>query len=332
MKKFNDIIKKRTFIIAEIGNNHEGNFSLAKKLIDEAKKCQVDAVKFQTIIPEKYIYKENIDRLIQLKKFQLSYEDFKKLSVYAKKKGLIFISTPFDLDSAKYLNKIQNIFKVSSGDNNFYPLLETIAKFNKTIILSTGLRNLNEIKKIRAFINNVWKKKKKNNKKLILLHCVSSYPVNDEFANINSISYLKEKFKKNIIGYSDHTIGLSASIGAVYLGAKVIEKHFTINNNYSKFRDHKLSLNPKNMKILVEEIRKAEKILGKKNKIPSQDEKKNINLFKRAIAVNKNIKKGKKININDLIWVRSKIGIPAGNEKKILKNAKRDYKSGELLL
>jgi sialic acid synthase SpsE len=331
LKKFNDIIKKRTFIIAEIGNNHEGNFSLAKKLIDEAKKCQVDAVKFQTIVPEKFIYKENIDRLNQLKRFQLSYKDFKKLSVYAKKKGLIFISTPFDLDSAKFLNKVQNIFKVSSGDNNFYPLLETIAKFNKTIILSTGLRNLNEIKKIRAFINNVWKKKKKNNKKLVLLHCVSSYPVNDDSANINSISYLKEKFKKNIIGYSDHTIGFSASIGAVYLGAKVIEKHFTIKNNYSNFRDHKLSLNPKNMRILVEEIRKAEKILGKKNKIPSQDEKKHINLFKRVIAVNKNIKKGKKINFKDLVWVRNKTGISAGNEKKILKDAKKNYKSGELL-
>ena len=329
---FNKLLKTKTVIVAEIGNNHEGNLSVAKKLIDEAKKCGVDAVKFQTFLPEKFIYKKDKKRIKQIQKFQLSYEQFSYLSRYAKKKKLIFISTPFDIESANFLNKIQNIFKVSSGDNNFYPLLSTIAHFNKTIILSTGLMKLSEIKKTVSFINKIWKKIKKNKKKLILLHCVSSYPVESKDANIKSISYLKDKLKNNIIGYSDHTIGNSAAVGAVYLGAKVIEKHFTLNNNYSSFRDHKLSLNPKNMKKLVDEIRKAEELLGEYKKKPNKTEEENINFMRRSISINKNRKKGEKINLQDLIWVRSAKGLRPGNEKKILKKAKKNYSSGDLLL
>jgi N,N'-diacetyllegionaminate synthase len=329
---FNKLLKTKTIIVAEIGNNHEGSLSVAKKLIDEAKKCGVDAVKFQTFLPEKFIYKKNKKRIKQIKKFQLSFEQFSYLSKYTKKKKLIFISTPFDIESAIFLNKIQNIFKVSSGDNNFYPLLNTIARFNKTIILSTGLMQLSEIKKTVSFINKIWTKIKKNKKKLILLHCVSSYPVENRDANIMSISYLKDKFKNNIIGYSDHTIGNSAAVGAVYLGAKVIEKHFTLNNNYSSFRDHKLSLNPKNMKKLVEEIRKAEELLGEYKKKPNRTEEKNITTMRRSISINEDKKKGEKIDFKDLIWVRSTKGLRPGREKKILKKAKKNYRSGDLLL
>ena len=125
---------KKTFVVAEIGNNHEGSFTLAKKLIRKAKLCGADAVKFQTFIPENFIPKSNIKRFKQLIKFQLSFEQFRKLSNYSKKIGITFFSTPFDIESAKFLNNIQKIFKITSGDNNFLNLVETIAKFNKSIL------------------------------------------------------------------------------------------------------------------------------------------------------------------------------------------------------
>ena len=328
---FNNILKKKTIVVAEIGNNHEGDFNIAKKLIDEAKKCGVDAVKFQTFEPDSFIYKKDKKRLKQIKKFQFSFEQFKKLSQYTKKKNLIFLSTPFDIKSAKFLNKIQDIFKISSGDNTFYPLLKLVAGFNKTIILSTGLINYKEIKNTVRFINNIWKKKKHNNKKLILLHCVSSYPVKDKDANLKSITFLKNNMKKNIIGYSDHTIGINAAIGSVCLGARVIEKHFTLDNKYSKFRDHELSLNPKDMKKLVAEIKKTESQMGHYEKKIGKEEKKNINATRRSIGASKAIKKNKKINLEDLIWVRSSKGLKPGEEKKILKKSKKNYQVGDLL-
>ena len=198
---------KKIFITAEIGNNHEGNFQLAKKLIVEAKKCGVDAVKFQTFIPDLYVSNEDKTRIKRLKKFQFSQDQFKKLSQFCKKVGIIFFSTPFDLESAKFLNKIQNIFKISSSDNDFDLLIRCVAKFNKSLIISTGLAELGLIKRLKKIVFSEWKKlKKKKNRKLILMHCVTSYPVKDEEANLMVIQNLKKNFKKCIIGYSDHIL------------------------------------------------------------------------------------------------------------------------------
>ena len=178
--------KNKTFIVAEIGNNHEGSFAVAKKLINAAARCNVDAVKFQTFIPELYASKKDKKRFVMMKKFQLSFEQFKKLAIHAKKKNLIFFSTPLDLKSAKYLNSIQSVFKIASGDNNFIPLIKTVSAFNKKIFLSTGLANLKHIRKVKNLIYSVWKR---NNYKgqLSILHCVSSYPVKTFEANLSFI-------------------------------------------------------------------------------------------------------------------------------------------------
>ena len=153
--------KNKVFIIAEIGNNHEGSFKLAKKMINKAATVGVDAVKFQTFLPEHLVSFEDQSRLNKLRGFQLSYEQFKSLSKIAKKKGLIFFSTPLDIKSAKFLNTIQPIFKIASGDNNFYPLIDTVAKFGKSIIVSTGVANIDEIQKVYNKILKAWSKKKK---------------------------------------------------------------------------------------------------------------------------------------------------------------------------
>ena len=269
---------KKTFIIAEIGNNHEGSFNVASKLINEAKKAGVDAVKFQTFKTENFLSTHDNKRFKKLKKFELSYEDFAKLSVIAKKSGLKFISTPLDIKSAFFLNNIVDCFKIASGDNNYYDLIKTVLNFHKPTFISTGLLDFTEVKSLLEFV----KKNRFNLSKLSFFHCVSDYPVSYNEANLLSIKFLKEKLPITI-GYSDHTIGKEASIIAVSLGANIIEKHFTLSNNFSKFRDHKISLNPQDMKELVLSIKKTELMLGTEDKKIQIGEAKNLKLIRRSI-------------------------------------------------
>lgn len=308
---------KKIFVVAEIGNNHEGSFDLAKKLIRLAAKAGADAVKFQTFIPENYVSSNDKKRIKQLKKFQLNIEQFKSLSIYAKKLKLIFFSTPFDIESAKKLNEFQSIFKISSGDNNFFKLIETVASFNKPLIISTGFADLNLVRNIHSRVLSIWKKKKANNQ-LAFLHCVSNYPVELKESNIGAILTLKKKFDDCIIGYSDHTIGNKAATYAAILGAKIIEKHFTIDKNYSKFRDHKISANPKEFSKLVETLKELPEILGNGLIKLEKSEKRNIKLVRRSIITNKVIQKNHIIFEKDINWVRPGNGIAPGNEKKII--------------
>ena len=311
---------KKTFIIAEIGNNHEGSFNVACKLIKEAKKAGVDAVKFQTFETKNYVNKNDFERFKRLKKFELTKEEFYKLSLLAKNNNLKFISTPFDINSAIFLNKIVDYFKISSGDNNYYQLIEQVLKFKKNTIISTGLLNFKGTINLYKFI----KKLKFDNSKIAFLHCVSSYPAEDKEANLLSISLLKKNFPFTI-GYSDHTLGIHAAIAATVIGAKIIEKHFTLDNNYSKFRDHQLSLNPVNMKHLVDSIRSIEYMMGKEQKIIQPSEKKNLFSMRRSLYLSKNINKNSKIKVIDVSIVRPFVSLePFDLNKVIGKTAKVD--------
>jgi sialic acid synthase SpsE len=311
---------KKTFIIAEIGNNHEGSFNVACKLIKEAKKAGVDAVKFQTFETKNYVNQNDVKRFKRLKNFELTKEEFYKLSLVAKNNNLKFISTPFDINSAIFLNKIVDYFKISSGDNNYYQLIERVLKFNKNTIISTGLLNFKETINLYKFI----KKLKFNNSKIAFLYCVSSYPAEDKEANLLSISFLKKKFPLTI-GYSDHTLGIHAAIVASVLGAKIIEKHFTLDNHYSKFRDHQLSLNPVDMKHLVESIRSVENMMGKEQKIIQPSEKKNLSSMRRSLYLSKDINKNSIIKVKDVSIVRPFVSLePFDLTKVVGKIAKVD--------
>jgi len=318
LKFKNLLLKNKAIIVAEVGNNHEGKFNLALKLIDEAAKCGVDAVKFQTYIPKYFVSNEyNKKSIERLKKFQLSFEEFEKLSKAAKKKGLIFFSTPLDIESAFFLNKIQDVFKIASGDNDYRKLIKTVLSFKKYTIISTGMTNIKDLNKIYKYAKSFFKNE--TNEKLIFLHCITDYPVENSFINLNSIKVIKNHFKKLTIGYSDHSIGPRACMTSIPLGAKIIEKHFTLDNNFSSFRDHKIASNPKEMKYLVDEIRNIEIILGKNLKIIQENEKKNIFNARRSFATINNIEKNKKIYFKDLIMLRPRIGFYEKNIKKLLK-------------
>lgn len=322
--------KKKPIIVAEIGNNHEGNFSKAIKLIDSASKSGADAVKFQTYRIESYYNQKFTEkkRFKRLKKFQLTFEEFAKLSNYTKKKGLVFYSTPFDIDSAIFLNKIQKLFKISSGDNNFYPLIELLKSFNKPIIISTGLLNYSDIKKLTKQFDYY-----KDKNKLGILHCVSSYPATDKILNLNSVRFLKEKFPKFKIGYSDHSLGIDSCKIAIILGAFMVEKHFTLDKNTSNFHDHKISANPTELKDLVNFSNNFKSMLGDYKKIAKIQEIKNKKNLRRSAYFKRDIRSGYRVLSRDIDWLRpfNNSSIKSLRElkrKKLLKNVKK----GDLII
>jgi N,N'-diacetyllegionaminate synthase len=321
ISKFNP--KKKVFIIAEIGNNHEGNFNIAKKLIKAAAYTGVDAVKFQTFITNDFVSSEH-PSYERLKKFEFTHQQFLKLKKFASKQKLNFISTPFDFLSANFLKKNCKIIKIASGDNNFYDLINIFLDFKKQLIISTGMMNETNVEQLIKFIL-----KKKGNKflknNLSLLHCISSYPAEDRSLNLMSIKYLADKYKEINIGYSDHSVGCDACVTAVVLGARIVEKHFTLNNNFSNFRDHKLSLNPADMEIMVKKIRKVEIQLGKYEKVIQKNETKVISLTRRSMIVKKSINKNEAITLRNTSFLRpqykgSEITNEVLNKKHSIKN------------
>ena len=276
---------KKPFIIAEIGNNHEGSFSTAAKLVEEAAKAGVDAIKFQTFEPDQFINSSEKKRFKTLKKFKLSDQNFIDLAKIAKNKKLKFISKSLDIRSVYFLKDKVDMFKIASSDNNYYYLINLVLSFKKTTIFSIKLDS-NELKKFLKYVKN----KSKNFNDNYFLHCVSSYPTNLKHTNLERINFIKKLNIKNV-GFSDHTVGLSASLASFFYGVKVIEKHFTLDNNFSKFRDHKLSLNPKDMAKLVSTINDFADLQTKYNPKLSEDERKNILSMRRSFYAKKNIKK-----------------------------------------
>lgn len=312
----------KPLIVAEIGNNHEGKFEIAKKLILEAFKAGVDAVKFQTFEPNLYVNGKDKKRIKLLEKFKLSDENFIKLSQIAKKKKIKFISTPFDIKSAHFLKDKVDMIKISSGDNQYLELIDEVLKFNKKTIFSTGLLDKKELKKFIFLI----KKKSKNFNNISFLHCVSSYPANIEDINLQRINFIKKLNVKNV-GFSDHTIGISAPIASLFFGVKIIEKHFTLDNNFSNFRDHKISLNPNDMSKLVSMINDISKIKSNFNPRISKNENDNIFLMRRSFYAKKEIKKNTFLTNADIKYVRPKIKNSFNLSSQIIgKKALRDIK------
>ena len=329
MGKINFRKLKKTFIIAEIGNNHEGNFKLAKKLIHLAYKAKVDAVKFQTFDTEEFINKKDKKRFEKLKKFELTKEQFIELKKLAHSKKLKFISTPLDIKSADFLIQNSDIIKIASSDNNFFPMIDKIISSKKNVIISTGLTNIREIFFLRNRIYRLIGKKLAH-ERIAFLHCVTSYPVKDEFANLNSVKYLIDKLNF-VIGYSDHTLGIEAAIAAVAKGAVYIEKHFTLNKKM-KGPDHKSSLELEEFKSMVASCNNVSIALGTNKKKLTNSEVENIKIARRSIVAHKYIKKNTKFSFRNLTVKRPGTGIkPMNLDKLIGKKSKNNYEIDQLI-
>lgn len=322
---------KDIVVIAEIGNNHEGDFPLAQKLIGLAAQAGANAVKFQTFRTELFVNKKDTARFNRMKSFELSFEQFAQLSRIARNEGLLFLSTPLDMESAAFLKEIVCAYKIASGDNNFYPMLEYVATTGLPVIISSGLIDLEEIKSSVSFLNNIWRQ---NNLigDLAVLHCITGYPVPPEQANISAVLLLKKELDCTI-GYSDHTLGIEASLLAVTLGARIIEKHFTIDKNRSDFRDHRLSADPAELKQLIDKAKDILMLLGSGEKKPQKTEQEIKNSVRRSITAGRNLSAGTVIGKEDLLWLRPGGGLPPGSEHLLLgKTMASSVEEGEPIL
>jgi len=321
----------RVMVVAEIGNNHEGSFTLAQEMVGLAAEAGADAVKFQTIVPEFLINSADQKRIEQLRKYQLSYDQFERLSKDAEEAGVVFLSTPFDIESARFLNTIQPAFKIASGDNTFFPMIDTVAEFSKPMIISTGLADIDMVRVAHDRVAEIWKS---NNvcPGIALLHCVVSYPTPKNQANLGAINTLKNCFPQVTIGYSDHTLGIDAAIYSVAAGARIVEKHFTIDKNYSDYRDHQLSVDPDDLRRMVAGIREVNEMLGSGEKYLSPCETDMKISVRRSVATAADLPAGTIMSDEHIVWVRPGTGLPPGSEVQLFgKKTLRFLVRGELI-
>lgn len=326
------------FIIAEAGVNHNGDLKLAMELIDVAFQAKADAVKFQTFSAERLVTRSASKAEYQrkttdaresqfdmLQRLELSQEAHFELKEYAEKKGILFLSTPFDEISADFLSNLGvPAFKIPSGEITNLPFLEHVAKKMRPMIVSTGMATLDEVrvavKKIRETGNN----------ELALLHCVSAYPAEPSWINLRAMETLAHTFEVPV-GFSDHTTGIEISLAAVALGAKIIEKHFTLDRKLPG-PDHGASLEPEELCALVAGIRKVESALGDGRKIPHAEEKDTADAARKSLVAAKDIVAGDLLTEEVILIQRPGTGLPPSLRSQLVgKRAKISIAAGELL-
>jgi len=319
---------QRTLIIAEAGVNHNGNIDLAKKLVDVAFEAGADYVKFQTFKAKNIVSpkakkagyqqlnmkSDGNSQLKMLQKLELSEASHIELIDYCNNKGIKFLSSAFDLESIKYLDDLGiDLFKIPSGEITNYPYLLSISKKNKPVVLSTGMSTIKEIQEAISILTNFSLDKKD----ITVLHCNTEYPTPMIDVNLKAMNSIGQQLNVKV-GYSDHTLGIEISIAAVALGATVIEKHFTLDRNLQG-PDHKASLEPIELKKMVESIRNIEQaISGSGKKEPSASESKNISIARKSIHLKVSLKKGSVLSEEDIIPLRPGDGISAMQWKKVV--------------
>ena len=322
-------------IIAEAGVNHNGSLELAIKLVLEAKNAGADYVKFQSFKTEKLVSKfaakaeyqkkttgASESQFDMIKKLELSESDHLELIRYCKELGIGFNSSPFDKDGIGYLDSLNvDFFKVPSGEITNLPYLRELAKFNRPVILSTGMCTVDEVRAALGVLKN---------KKVTILHCNTEYPTPMKDVNLKAMLTLRDLFQIDV-GYSDHTLGIEVPIAAVAMGATVIEKHFTLDKKMEG-PDHPASLDPHELKQMVDAIRNIERALGTGTKEPSESEKKNMAVARKSIVASAPIKAGETFTESNITAKRPGTGIsPMKWDEVIGKKAKRDFQSDEII-
>lgn len=329
---------KRVLVIAEAGVNHNGSLELAKKLAFTAKECGVDIVKYQTAnlksLVSKYArmaeyQKENIGKETSqkemLERLLLTYEEFVELAEYCREIGMAFLSTPFDLESINFLEKLGcSLWKIPSGEITNLPYLERIASSHKKIMLSTGMCTLQEVHEAVDIL------KRNGAGEMVLLHCTTQYPTPYDEVNLKAMLTLRNEFGCEV-GYSDHTKGMEIPVAAVAMGATVIEKHFTLNRNMEG-PDHRASLEPDELAAMVASIRNIEIALGSGVKKPTESEIGNRAVVRKSIIAARDIKKGEILQESNLTTKRPGNGISPMKWYDVLgTKAVKDFQEDELI-
>ncbi len=320
----------RTWIIAEIGVNHEGNEQVAHDLVRAAAKAGADAVKFQTYVPEDFISSVQPERIVAVRGRALPREAFVRLAQTAKEAGIVFFSTPLGLGDVDFLDGIAPIFKCASGEMTWHGLLRRMAATGKPIILSTGLALEHEI---RAAIDAVLEVRPsaRTDGSLLLMHCVTAYPTPAAQANLANIRWMIDRFGLPV-GYSDHTLGIKACELAIAAGAVVLEKHFTYRKENQAFRDHQLSANPEDLAALVKAVREAEIYVGRYERARGEAELDNFKPARRSVAAGIDIPAGTPVQAEWLTGLRPLWGVPVEETPRIVgRSLNRAIKAGDLI-
>lgn len=326
-------------VIAEAGVNHNGSLETARALIDAAYAAGADIIKFQTGLPENVISKyapkaeyqventgnEDESQLEMAQSFAMEYESFGILKQYAREVGIKFLSTPFDIESADYLHGIGvDLWKIPSGEITNFPYLKHIANYHEPIIMSTGMCTMQEVKEAVTVL------KDNGAGKISLLHCTTDYPTDYIDVNLKAMLSLHKEFGVET-GYSDHTRGIEVPVAAVAMGARIIEKHFTLDRNMPG-PDHRASLEPDELECMIRSIRNIEMALGTGEKIPCPSEIPNIIVARKSIVAKCEIKAGEIFTENNLTTKRPGNGIsPMKWDSLLGLKAVRDFKEDELI-
>jgi N,N'-diacetyllegionaminate synthase len=312
----------RCFIVAEVGINHKGHVKLARQLIDAAKTANADAVKFQTFDAEELVTRrgrmadfqtrsKERTQLSMLRRLQLSQDEFKDLKAYSDRKGIEFFSTPYDIASVDFLDNLGvRRFKVSSTDLTNRPLIEAIARTHRQVILSTGMATLAEVRRTVDRIRDM------GNDDLVILHATTGYPTPPDQVNMRAMQTLAREFPYPV-GYSDHTIGTEVAIMAVSLGARVLEKHLTLDRRMEG-PDHYASVEPAELRVLVRGVRAVEEALGTGEKVPSELEVENMPHLRRSLHAARELRKGTVLTMDDLRAARPYDGIDPWDVDRVL--------------
>jgi N,N'-diacetyllegionaminate synthase len=311
----------KVFVVAEIGINHNGSVSQAEKLIDAAAQSGADAVKFQSfhadrlLVPSRDRYAQQMDGVESayqmLHRCELSFEDQEKLKNHADERGVLFLSTPFDEESVDFLDSLGvPVFKIASSDITHVPLLRHIASKGKPILLSTGMSFLSEV------ADAIWNLRSSGAKEILLMHCVSSYPSSPQYMNLRALQTLQSYFELSV-GLSDHSEGILLSLVAIALGAVLIEKHFTL-DKHAAGPDHKASMDPSDLKLLVQSLRDVEASLGDGRKRPSDVEEESRLFSRRSIVAGVDIRVNEAIAPWMLAFKRPGSGLEPRNWEKLI--------------
>lgn len=315
--------KDKVLIIAEAGVNHNGDLGLAFQMIDSAIKAQVDAIKFQYYVSENLVTHElsmstyqienmgkKLSQFEMLRQYELKKEDLKQLVKYAERKNIMLIATPFDRESVDTLLELNCPYlKVDSGSITNHPFLEYVARKGIPLIVSTGASTMEEVREAVGAIE-------RHNRDLTLLHCTAMYPAPYDCVNLLAMKEMIREFDYPI-GYSDHTLGIEVAIAAVAMGAKVIEKHFTLDHSMEG-PDHKASVEPDELARMVQGIRNIEEALGKPDKEPCEEEVRIMEKGRRSIIAAEDLKKGQKLTRDDIVIKRPGTGIQPKHFNDIL--------------
>ena len=319
------------YFIAEFNSSHFGSLDTARKMIEEAKKCGCDCVKFQswsadTLYSEGY-YRKNPIAKRMVDKFALKGSELKLLAAYCSKIGIDFSSTPYSLDEAMFLVKECNVpfLKIASMELNNLPFLRELANLKMPLVLSTGMGQIDEICSAVETITSA------GNSELIVLHCTAVYPSEFDIIRLKNISGLRDLFPQLLIGYSDHSIGIEIPTAAIALGARVIEKHFTLDNSKIGL-DNQMATEPNEMKKMVRACINVHKALGGRNRVLSNSELAMKPKMRRSIVTKRDLRAGEKIELGKIEFKRPGDGIPPTDLERILgKQVNRDINHGELI-